>query len=101
MAGHDGCAASILDLEVAHANDDDRFCADALFRRAIVSARMHDMAAARRAGDDGARTANRIADATARQQALADFRLAEGIAYADEPPRALASLTGAVEHYRA
>jgi CHAT domain-containing protein len=101
MAGHDGCAASILDLEVAHANDDDRFRADALFRRAIVSARMHDMAAARRAVDEGARTANRIADATARQQALADFRLAEGIAYADEPPRALASLTGAVEHYRA
>lgn len=100
MAGHDASAASILDLEIAHATDDDRLRADALFRRAIVSVRMRDMAAARRAVEEEARTANRIADAGMRQQALADVQLAEGIAYADEPRRALAMLTGAIEHYR-
>jgi CHAT domain-containing protein len=96
MAGRDQSAASMLDLEIAHANADDRFRADALFRRAIVSARMHDLPAARRAVDEGARIANRIADANA----LADLQLAEGIAFADDPRRALRSLTGAVEHYR-
>lgn len=101
MAGHDETAAAVLDLEVAHASDDDRFRADALFRRAIVSARLHDMAAARRAVEEGARTAHRIPDANERQQALADLQLAEGIAYAEDAPRALAKLTGAVEHYRA
>lgn len=100
MAGHDAPAASILDLEIAHATDDDRFRADAFFRRAIISARMLDPAAARRAVEEGARAAKRIADAAARQHALADLQLAEGIVSADDPHRALPMLTGAVEHYQ-
>jgi CHAT domain-containing protein len=101
MAGHDGSAAAFLDLEIEHANDDDRLRADALSRRAFVSARMRDTAAARKAVEEGARAAQRITDAAARQQAVADLQLAEGMVSGDDPVRALALLTGAVEHYRA
>lgn len=95
MAGRDEAASSFLDLEIAHANDDDRLRADALFRRAILSARMQDMAAARRAVDEGARLASRTGDPDVR----ANLRLAEGIASAD-PGRALGSLSSAIDHYR-
>jgi len=101
MAGHDDAASSILDLEIAHANGDDTLRADALFRRAVASARLQDFAAARRAVDEGVRTANRIVDANARRQALGDLQLAEGVAFADDRRRALAMLTAAVEHDRA
>jgi CHAT domain-containing protein len=96
MAGRDEAAASILDLEIAHANGDDHLRADALFRRAIVSARLEDLPAARRAVEEGARIADRIGDAGAR----ADLRLAEGIAFSDDPRRALELLTDAVAQYR-
>ncbi|HEX6101108.1 MAG TPA: CHAT domain-containing protein [Thermoanaerobaculia bacterium] len=96
MGGRDETASSILDLEIAHANEDDRFRADALFRRAVISARMQDLPAARRAVDEGARIASRVADADIQ----ANLRLAEGIAFAGDPRRALASLSGAIEHYR-
>lgn len=97
IAGRDDTASSMLDIEIAHANGDDRLRADALFRRAIVSARLHDTSAARRAAEEGARIANRIDDADAR----ANLQMAEGIAFADDPQRALALLTSAAEHYRA
>lgn len=100
MAGHDQCAASILDLEIAHAHSDDVMRADALFRRAIVSARMGDFAAARQAVEEGVRVTKTITDANARRQAMGDLQLAEGIAFAGDPPRALALLTGAVEYDR-
>ncbi len=97
MAGRDTASSSILDLEIAHANDDDRIRADALFRRAMVSARMQDTPTARRAVEEGTRIANRTGDADAR----ANLRLAEGLAFAGDPHRALGSLTAAIEHYRA
>jgi len=97
MAGRDEEASAILDLELAHASDDDRVRADALFRRAILSARMLDTHAARRAVEEGAQIASRIDDVDVR----ANLQLAEGITFANHPQRALASLTQAIEHYRA
>jgi tetratricopeptide (TPR) repeat protein len=92
IAGRNETASSILDLELAHATNGDRVRADALFRRAIISARLHDLEAARRAVDEGTRIASRIDDADVR----ANLRLAEGIVF-----ERLSSLSDAIEHYRA
>ena len=96
FAGRDESAASILELEIKHAIDNEHYRADALFRRAIISARLQDIPAARRAVDEGLRIADRIGNAGVK----ADLQLAEGIAYGADPRRAEASLTRAIEHYR-
>jgi CHAT domain-containing protein len=70
--------------------------AEILFRRAILSARVGDGDAAGFIAD-GKTAAAAIGDEVARENAMADLDLAEGIAFrASDPQRALASLTRAV-----
>lgn len=101
LAGHLDRASSLLDVELRHGARSGRMRAQMLFRRAILSTRMGDRAAASAALAEGMRVANEIPDSDIRASVVADLAVAEGIAFAStEPDRALASLSHAAEYHR-
>ena len=98
ISGSPEAARSILDVELHQGPNRGWVRAEILFRRAILSARLNDVAAGAEAIAEGQRVATAIEDPNVREQALADLGVAEGVVFAsNDPRRALDSLTRAVE----
>jgi len=97
LSGHPEIAMSLFDLEVEQPGLSPALRSEILFRRAILSARAGDTADAARFIAEGKTAAATIPNEIARENALADLDVYEGIAFASsDPQRALVSLTRAV-----
>ena len=103
-AGWPSAALSLLALErdALRGQGDEALLANALMRSAMLRAEEADAAGAASDAAEAARVANRIADPALRNRARADADLAAGaVAWRDDPHRARATLTRAIEAYTA
>ena len=98
LSGHPEAAMSLFDLAIQERDASPALRSEVLFRRAILSARAGDGDGAAGFIARGQLAAARIPDERARENALADLDVAEGIAFcvSKNPQRALVSLTRAV-----
>jgi len=99
IAGNNDAAMSLFDVALRHGKElrPDTH-AEVLFRRAMLSARAGDTDGAAKLIAEGRIVATQIKNETDHTNAIVEFDVADGVAFAkSDPQRALASLTRAID----